>query len=63
MTRVRDTKGAVLYNEIEKGSRRSLPPNDPDAKIGTLYIRKAAFSDTNFPTDITVTVEESAGKK
>jgi hypothetical protein len=53
LMKTRETKGAVLYQEVdEKG-------HDLDAyngKVGNQYFRKTAFND-GIPAKITVTVE------
>ena len=58
-TREYETKGAVRYNEIDKDGRTTLKPNDPYARIGTLYIRKQAFNGSAIPDNITVTIEKA----
>ena len=50
----RETKGAVRYQELDAAGK---PVEAMDgAKIGTLYVRKSAFSG-QAPTSIQVTVE------
>jgi hypothetical protein len=50
----RETKGAVLYKEVDANGR---VVDFQRAKIGSIYLRKSKLM--NVPTKITVTVEEA----
>jgi len=52
-----ETKGAVRYNELDVDGQTTLKPNDPYAKIGTLYIRKRMFNGSDAPNKIVVTIK------
>ncbi len=58
MTQVKQTPGAIRYQEVDSSSRKPITQSDPDCIVGTLYIRKTAFQGESIPTDITVTIEE-----
>ena len=49
----RETKGAVLYNEVDESGR---PVQIVDGVIGNLYVRKHAFDGGDFPPDLEVVV-------
>jgi hypothetical protein len=51
----RETKGAVLYKEVNKAGEQ-LEMSDPKCKVGSLYIRKLAFPNEKFPTNIKVKI-------
>jgi len=51
---VRDTKGAVLYQEVN-GNGAELKTSDPECTVGSLYIRKLALQ-KHFGSDIPQTV-------
>ncbi|HEY4382923.1 MAG TPA: hypothetical protein VGN34_00400 [Ktedonobacteraceae bacterium] len=49
----RETQGALLYNEVDKGD---IPTPQAFARIGSFYLRKRNFPNGVFPKYITVTV-------
>ena len=51
----RETKGAVRYQELDKSGAPAAIGDG--AIIGTIYIRKAAFRDGEFPPAIQITLE------
>ena len=51
----RETKGTYVFVEVEGG----MPVSYSNAKIGTLYVRKSQFHNSNIPNEITVTVTPS----
>lgn len=57
MTFNRETKGTVLYAEVDSTGNHT--PQD-FAKIGSLYIKKRSFNGGKFPNKITVEVNYEA---
>lgn len=43
LVKERETKGAVLFNEVDDNGN-VLTPNDPQARLGNTYIRKTTFT-------------------
>lgn len=50
----RETAGAIRYAEVLPNGELAKAPNDPGARVGTLYFRKTAFQG---PDKLTITVE------
>jgi len=56
VTKVRETKGAVLYQEIDPSTRKELTHQDPESAVGTVYFRKHLFKG-EIPTNLKFHVE------
>ncbi len=55
MVQERQTHGAIKYSEVDAdGIRLSMR----DGTIGSIYLRKTAFTSGAYPVTITVTVEQ-----
>jgi hypothetical protein len=56
------TKGAIRYTECDHMTGVPLEVErgiHPDAKIGTLYLRKSSFPDGMYPTRINVVITQT----
>jgi hypothetical protein len=51
---VRETKGAVLYEEVDTKSGDKTPHEY--TRIGNMYVRKRMFANGKIPSSITVTI-------
>lgn len=51
--KVKETKGAVRYEEVNADGRYVDYTN---AKVGVFYIRKSAFAETEIPDQVQLTV-------
>jgi hypothetical protein len=54
--RKKETKGAVLYQEVS-ASKEELSPYHPDAIMGTPYVRKQIFNGKALPPEVKITIE------
>jgi hypothetical protein len=51
-----ETKGALRYAEVLPGNRLAQAPNDEGAVIGTLYMRKSAFPNGQYPKTLQILI-------
>ncbi len=58
-TLVRETKGALRYQEIDPTTHKEHGMYDPETVVGTLYIRKQAINGNPYPTNLAITIESS----
>lgn len=49
-----ETKGAVRYGELLPSGKVAQAPNDPGARVGTIYFRKNEFGTTTYPEKMSV---------
>ncbi len=58
LTLVKETKGALRYQEVTSEGHYLLM-NNPKTVIGTVYLRKQGIPGGEKPLNITVTIEEN----
>ena len=53
----RETKGALLFKEVDSKGNLYSAPNAPGCQIGNIYVRKSALdSPSTNPEEITLTI-------